>query len=168
MAIKREYLFIDCIIMYSLAALYMISEPFGSEFVRFSARLYDTFRLFSKLVYVMLMVYVLFRGVIGTILFCGNSKHNGIKAGLKPLLLTVPYIAVSFFAVMMIVYYQIKWPYMSRIFEMVTGAFIVLGNYLWLYSWVCMYKRKDIAQEFMYLYCGLFPGFVYLSVIWLL
>jgi hypothetical protein len=145
--------------MYIFVLLYFIFDPLKSEFSSFPVISIKVIRILFGLNYSLITIFGICKSVIGIIVFFKYYKYDEIKLESKKLLLTIPYIIISAYVLIVIISHHIKWG--NRIYEIIIIIFVFVGNIFWEYYWIYVYTKKNISKEFMYIYCGLFPFFLY-------
>jgi hypothetical protein len=149
--------------MYVFTLLYFIGGPLSSEFNKFPVDLIIFLQNFFFLNTGLICIYGIVRALIGIIIFAKGIKKENVHFEIKNMLLTIPYLLASIYSIIMFIIRFVKWyetlHETDSLFFLIT---IFIGNYLWLYYWTALYNEKNISKEFIYIFCGLFPGFMYI------
>jgi hypothetical protein len=107
----------------------------------------------------LIAIYAIIKSIFGIIILFKYYIHENIKININKIILTIPYIIVSIYILVIIISNHIRWG--NRIYEIIITLFIFIGNIIWEYYWIYLYEKKNISKEYIYLYCGLFPFFLY-------
>jgi hypothetical protein len=145
--------------MYFFVLLYFIFGPLKSEFSSFSVTSIYIYGILFGLNYGLIIIFGICKSIIGIIVLLKYYKYEEIKFEIKKLLLTIPYILILAYVLTIIISHHVRWGH--GLYEIIIIIFVFIGNFFWEYYWIYLYRKKNISKEFMYLYCGLFPFFLY-------